>query len=192
MWHIKAGIQLFSIVVEVSWVGVVRVALYSDLTGSAIWSLETRSPGTTHIRYSSDGNFLFAAARKDDEITCWDLRFLGQVLGTLTRPSMTNQRIYFEIDSGSSSGEIHVFDLAKMKGESVDAFYRTKAHRSAVAGVSLHPAESLFATSSGQRVFPMPLIDIDVSDEENCYEALNSSNQLDNSLSLWKICDIAG
>lgn len=57
---------------------------------------------------------------------------------------------------------------------------------------SLHPAESLIATSSGQRVFPMPRIDIDVSDEENCYEAMNSSNQLDNSLSLWKICGIAG
>uniref|UniRef100_F1L2E0 WD repeat-containing protein 79 n=1 Tax=Ascaris suum TaxID=6253 RepID=F1L2E0_ASCSU len=175
------------------------LVLYSDLTGSAICSLETRSPGTTHIRYSSDGNFLFAAARKDDEITCWDLRFLGQVLGTLTRPSMTNQRIYFEIDrtdrylfSGSSSGEVHVFDLSSMKGERMDAFYRTKAHRSAVAGVSLHPAESLIATSSGQRVFPMPRIDIDVSDEENCYEAMNSSNQLDNSLSLWKICGIAG
>lgn len=40
------------------------MVLYSDLTGSAICSLETRSPGTTHIRYSSDGNFLFAAARK--------------------------------------------------------------------------------------------------------------------------------
>ncbi|VDM40550.1 unnamed protein product [Toxocara canis] len=169
-----------------------QLAVYSDLTASAVCIFDTPSSATTHIRYSPDGNRLFVAARKDDIITCWDLRFVGQVLGYLRRPSSTNQRIYFEMDSlgryllsGSTCGDVHVFSLSELKDEPTDASSVIRAHRSAVVGVSLHPSGAILATCSGQRIFPMPSVDADLSEDENCYEALSLPDQLDNSLCLW-------
>ncbi|VDK55070.1 unnamed protein product [Anisakis simplex] len=163
------------------------LAIYSDLTAAAVCSFETPWQGTTFIRYSSDGNFLFTAARKNDLITCWDLRFPGQAVGCARRPSSTNQTIYFELDSsdefllsGSSSGEIHVFDLKQLHNagksisnsvadqpEPIDASHRIKSHRSTLAGISLHPNGRLLATCSGQRVFPMPMTEGNENDDED-------------------------
>ncbi|VDD85714.1 unnamed protein product [Enterobius vermicularis] len=166
------------------------IALYSDMSSGAECIFEVPSHAVTHIRYSSDGNVLFAASRKNDCITCWDLRYPGHMIGSLERPCTTNQRIYFEMDcsgrylfSGSSSGHLYIFDVAEIRPELSEPVCVLPVHRSSLSGVSIHPNVPLVATCSGQRVFPLP--DLCSEEENDDYETIRNFADLDNSLSLW-------
>ncbi|EFO17798.1 hypothetical protein LOAG_10699 [Loa loa] len=169
------------------------VGFYSDYSPSVECMFECPL-AVTLLRYSPDGNFLLTAGRKDDDIICWDLRYPGKIYSLYSRPSKTNQRIYFDIDSsgtylfsGSSSGELYIFDLKCTNGdEPVAPHVRLSAHNSALCGVSIHKERPIVATCSGQRVFPFPELDqMDDIDSGSTYEDINSPELLDNSLVLW-------
>ncbi|OZC06343.1 WD domain, G-beta repeat protein [Onchocerca flexuosa] len=157
--------------------------------------------------FTSDGSCLYAgyksiirkfdmnrSGHQDDDIICWDLRYPGKIYSLYRRPSTTSQRIYFDIDSsgtylfsGSSKGELYIFDLKCTNGdEPVDPCFRLSAHNSALCGVSIHKERPIVATCSGQRVFPFPELDqMDNTDPGSIYEDINSPELLDNSLVLW-------
>ena len=72
------------------------------------------------MQFSADGAYLYAGARKDNGIVCYDLRKTMAPLFTLHRPADTNQRLYFDIHpesnrllAGDTDGRLLVFDLAE-------------------------------------------------------------------------------
>ncbi|VIO88151.1 Uncharacterized protein BM_BM8416 [Brugia malayi] len=168
------------------------VGFYSDYSPSVECMFECPL-AVTLLRYSPDGNFLLTAGRKDDDIICWDLRYPGKIYSLYKRPSTTSQRIYFDIDSsgtylfsGSSSGELYIFDLKCTNGgEPLPPCVQLSAHSSALCGLSIHKEQPLVATCSGQRVFPFPQLDQMDIDLGSTYEDINSPELLDNSLVLW-------
>ncbi|KAL3989361.1 WD domain G-beta repeat family protein [Acanthocheilonema viteae] len=169
------------------------VGFYSDYSPSVECMFECPL-AVTLLRYTPDGNFVLTAGRKDDDIICWDLRYPGKIYSSYRRPSKTNQRIYFDIDSsgtylfsGSSNGELYIFDLkCASSDEPLSPCVRLPAHNSALCGVSIHKEWPIVATCSGQRVFPFPELDqMDDIDPEYTYEDTNSPDLLDNSLVLW-------
>ncbi|MFH4976110.1 hypothetical protein AB6A40_002819 [Gnathostoma spinigerum] len=172
-----------------------QVGLYSNLSPSVECVFETPSSAVTHMAYSADGNRLFTGGRNDESIHCWDLRYPGVIVSSLQRPNTTNQRVYFQIDSssrfiisGSTAGDLYVFELSPAAKQIVQPSYKIKAHQSALTGVSLHPDLPLIATCSGQRIFPSVLLD----DEEEPGDPLNVCSEdskislMDNSLKLWR------
>uniref|UniRef100_A0A158R4Z3 WD repeat-containing protein 79 n=1 Tax=Syphacia muris TaxID=451379 RepID=A0A158R4Z3_9BILA len=168
------------------------LALYSELSPNAECVFDACANGITHLRYSNDGNILFASGRKENFISCWDLRFPGKLLACLERPCNTNQRIYFDLEgsnrylfSGSSNGAIFIFDISLIGCSSLNfTSYAIQAHKSVLSGISVHPELPLIATCSGQRIYPMPDFD-ETSDETSEYESLRHIEDLDNSLALW-------
>uniref|UniRef100_A0A0R3RVE7 WD repeat-containing protein 79 n=1 Tax=Elaeophora elaphi TaxID=1147741 RepID=A0A0R3RVE7_9BILA len=182
------------------------VGFYSDYSPSVECMFECPL-AVTLLRYTPNGNFLLTAGRKDSDIICWDLRYPGKIYSLYSRPSATSQRIYFDIDrllltvgsqkggessgtylfSGSSNGELYVFDLKCTNGdEPVTPCVQLSAHSSALCGVSIHKERPIVATCSGQRVFPFPELDqVDDIDPGGTYEDINSPELLDNSLALW-------
>ena len=78
--------------------------------------------GITQIEFANSGWYMFSGGRKDNEIHCWDMRN-HQILFTMERSVETNQKIEFDLNSkylisGSSNGEIIVYELEKL-GEEV-------------------------------------------------------------------------
>lgn len=76
--------------------------------------------GLTNVKFSSDSRLLFSGGRKDQEILCWDMRNLGEVLEVFKTSSYTNQTMYFDvspddkfISSGDTQGHIKIWDLSK-------------------------------------------------------------------------------
>jgi len=146
------------------------IGLFSLNTGKFQFRLEGQSGGVTSVKFTPCGTRLFSAARKDDEILCYDIRNLGQILFVLKRPMTTNQRIQFDIDSdgrylfsGDTDGIINVWDFEKFEENcfnedgSLPAILRFKAHGETIGGTSLHPHLPLLATSSGERRFMEPV-----------------------------------
>ena len=62
---------------------------------------ESEGSGVTQIAFSSDGQYLFGASRKSDNVMCWDLRNPSHVLHRFARKSTTNQHISFDISPHS-------------------------------------------------------------------------------------------
>uniref|UniRef100_A0A183EHM9 WD repeat-containing protein 79 n=1 Tax=Gongylonema pulchrum TaxID=637853 RepID=A0A183EHM9_9BILA len=152
----------------------------------------------TSLCYTPDGTFLLTAGRKDDDIICWDLRSPGKIYSLYRRPSQTNQKIHFDMDSsghylfsGSTTGDLYIFDLKSTNGpeQPTPAVVKvSQAHRAALCGVSVNKERAVVATCSGQRVFPFPeLDDVEVVDENGTYEDTNSPEFYDNSLALWDL-----
>ncbi|VDN92079.1 unnamed protein product [Brugia pahangi] len=143
--------------------------------------------------YSPSVECMFECPLADDDIICWDLRYPGKIYSLYKRPSTTSQRIYFDIDSsgtylfsGSSSGELYIFDLKCTNGgEPPPPYAQLSAHSSALCGLSIHKEQPVVATCSGQRVFPFPQLDQMDIDLGSTYEDINSPELLDNSLVLW-------
>jgi hypothetical protein len=91
------------------------VAVYAEPRGDMLCLLQGQTGGVTHLAFSQDGHRLYSGARKvsffnsllktiilcflqDAEILCWDLRNPGNVLFTMQRSVLTNQRMYFDQD----------------------------------------------------------------------------------------------
>ncbi|XP_075597697.1 telomerase Cajal body protein 1 [Balearica regulorum gibbericeps] len=162
------------------------------LEGGGALALWPRLPAApTHLRFSPDGNRLYAGGRKDRHILCWDLRSPERPLLGLERRVGTNQRVTFDLDptgrflvSGDTDGFVTVWDTLTppVPGDPplLTPHLRFRALRDCVNGTSLHPGLPLLATASGQRLFPAPWD----SDEEGTGEDGPPPGG-DNRLQLW-------
>ncbi|GFU42113.1 telomerase Cajal body protein 1 [Nephila pilipes] len=169
------------------------IGIYSEPDGELECLLEGQKGGLTQLQFSPDGNLLYSGGRKDSEILCWDLRYLGEVLFCLRRSCVTNQRLYFDISrcgryvvSGNNNGIISVWDTYNETVESEYNKFRILkpiqfflGHNDCVNGISLHPTYPFLCSSSGQRKFQDLLSD----DEDGMFTS--KSIQRDNSLRLW-------
>lgn len=82
---------------------------------------------------------------QDDEILCWDIRKLDQILTVMHRDVKTNQRIYFDIDvngkfvaSGNTNGKVTFWatdDYPDEVEKPVEAIFSFDAHDDCVNGV---------------------------------------------------------
>lgn len=134
------------------------VGLYSTNEGLNVLTMfQAQYGGVTQVQFSPNGQHLFSAARKDNNIYCWDIRATGQVLMTMTRDADTNQRIEFDVDptgrylaTGGCGGHVLIYDMLT-GGQLVNQF---DPHSDGTNGVSFHPTQDLIATASGQRTFP--------------------------------------
>uniref|UniRef100_A0A914CDD7 WD repeat-containing protein 79 n=2 Tax=Acrobeloides nanus TaxID=290746 RepID=A0A914CDD7_9BILA len=175
------------------------IGFYSEQTGQLDSLINADSSGITHIQYSQDGNLLYCGCRRTHVIEVFDLRFPGQVLANLERPADTNQRIFFQTNStdkylfsGSSIGHILIHDLSDMGQflEPKKPYYSIPVSKAVVSGLSLHPTVPMVAVTTGQRVFPKPIIsesDSEDSADENEYVYLRKPEALDNSLRLFSL-----
>ncbi|VDL75089.1 unnamed protein product [Nippostrongylus brasiliensis] len=75
------------------------VGLYSDRSNSLECMFSTDANAITDLRYSYDGQRLFVAPRKAENILCYDMRIPGTLLYSMRRPFNTNQRVCFDIES---------------------------------------------------------------------------------------------
>lgn len=77
-----------------------------------MYILRGHKSGVTHLQFSPDGLKLYSGSRKgDNDIVCWDLRNVGEILYSVERIVTTNQRIYFDI---SSDGKYLVSGLTSL------------------------------------------------------------------------------
>jgi len=159
------------------------VGVYSEHDADLICMLPGSLGGVTQVQFSKDGILLFAGARRDDKIVCWDLRNPNEVLFSIKREAATNQKIQFDIHrsnrylfTGNTNGKISVYDITAPYSQ---RSYSIDAHNDAVNGLSLHPYLPLVASTSGQRHFAL---DDDSSSSEND----DSEDVIENSLRIWK------
>ena len=75
------------------------IAIFNETDNSVCCVMEDRSEGTgiSHLQFSNDGMYLYAASRKSSNIVCWDIRQTGTILYKLPRSAPTNQKLYFDI-----------------------------------------------------------------------------------------------
>ena len=147
---------------------------------------ETIGKNVTFLKFSTDGNKLFYGCAKNEVIQSLDVRFACKPLETFKRPVDTNQKIYFDIDSGgsflfsgSTDGKIFIFDLKKEGTKYIETGSRV------TSGLNLHPRETVIATSHGERVFPFPKIGT-MEDEDP--ESEEENVVVDYGIKLWKLC----
>lgn len=149
--------------------GVLAAGSFSGSVG--IYDMRTPEPltlllrsniagGVTQVMFDPmNGMDLFVGHRHSDRIAVWDLRMGEEAEWTVPRPSLTNQRLYFTIDSGklysgtcSAPGELMVFDLEACKSASPAPFELFKVHNDVISSVSCSSTDpSLISTCSGQR-----------------------------------------
>ncbi|KAM4749229.1 LOW QUALITY PROTEIN: telomerase Cajal body protein 1 [Rhinophrynus dorsalis] len=166
------------------------VGLYSRHEGVTLAVLQGHHGGVTHLVFSSDGHCVFSCGRKDPEILCWDIRYPGKVLSSMTRNVTTNQRIYFDLEisgqyliCGDTEGLVTVWDTFAPSGEGpLLPLMQFQAQKDCVNGISFHPSMPLLATSSGQRKFPESP---DSGDELTEAEKSPLGVTGENSLRLW-------
>lgn len=161
------------------------IGLYDGEVGEQIALIDrAHSGGITGLKFiPNQENYLLSAARKCDNLKCWDVRNMTKPVWTVERECNTNQKIQFDISSngkmllsGSTSGKLHFWELGS--GSVVSELKVVDAHRSATNAASLHPFAPVCASGSGQRVFPS----VADSDSE---ETMVSTPVSDNSLTLW-------
>ncbi|XP_066930672.1 dentin sialophosphoprotein-like [Clytia hemisphaerica] len=176
------------------------VGLYAANEDEPLFLLREHKGGITHLRFTSDGFYLFSGARKDNELIAWDMRNTSIPLFKMQREVSTNQRILFDIDqtcrylcSGNTNNEVSVWDINNIMqnvGEEVvkhHPLFSFNAHQDAVNGISIHPTSKYIATTSGQRHFFVN--DADSDDDVITMEKTKQkqiSHCYDNSLKIWK------
>ena len=160
------------------------MAVYLDPRAQLLCVLEGQKGGITHIKFSPDGTKLLAGARKDDEISVWDMRNPGTLYSTLNRTVQTNQRIYFDVSSdgkyvisGSTNGTVQAWDLES--GKEIGKF---DMHQDCVNGLDIHPYLPYLATSSGQRHMDKCM---EMSDDED-----DDQKTVENTMKLWELMQI--
>lgn len=149
------------------------------------------------MKFSWDGTKLFTGSRRENEIICWDIRYLSTILYSLKRDSDTNQRIYFDTNfytnhlvTGDRDGCVRFYDLSERASNSNDnladanseATFSFSAHQDCVNGVALHPFYPLLASCSGERKF-RPL-----NENDDC-SFFQPDVKFENTLKLWWLTD---
>eukprot|EP01080_Neovahlkampfia_damariscottae_P003292 gene3292-5733_t len=130
------------------------IGIFDERQPKVLNVLHGHKGGLTQIQFSKSGWYMFSGGRKDNEIHCWDLRN-HQIVFSMQRNVETNQKIEFDLNSkflisGSSNGEIIVYELEKL-GEEIS---RIKTNSNSMINcVKFHNSLPIFGSSSGQRIF---------------------------------------
>ncbi|CAJ0608478.1 unnamed protein product [Cylicocyclus nassatus] len=176
------------------------VGFYSDRTNSLECMFTTENSGITDMHYSSDGQRLFVAPRKCDELLCYDMRMPGTLMYKMLRPFSTNQKACFDLDSanrylfsGTSDGHLVAFDLNDDYTEKLPIFSRKVADCSVPCVSIFDEKVPVVALGTGERVFPTPRItsagtssdSSDSEEDKSSYRRRRCASQLNNSLQLW-------
>jgi telomerase Cajal body protein 1 len=74
------------------------VTIYTESMDGPALELRDVDFAVTCLRWSPDGNNLWAGGRAHDDIICWDLRNTRKEIGRVTRKLCTNQRMVFDLD----------------------------------------------------------------------------------------------
>ena len=165
--------------------------------GGRACSWSARGGGVTQVRWSVDGNFIYTASRRSDDILCVDVRnTLGVVYALKRAAHGTNQRIRFDLEpcgahlvTGGVDGFVRAFDLRT--GEEVGRT-QVSPNGACVNAVSFHPYSCAVAGSSekfrrlacvvGERVF------VDVSGDDSDSDDSDDSDAVkrnDFGVSFW-------
>ncbi|KAG0761078.1 hypothetical protein G6F29_010857 [Rhizopus arrhizus] len=151
------------------------IAIYDQVNHELCLKLVGFTGGTTQVKFSKDGNYLFSASRHANSILCWDIRDSANILYELPRPGKTNQRIHFDFDpsgrhiiTGDQFGNLIAYDISLPNEYKL--IKSVKAHDDLISSVSFNPVYPIMATCSGQRKF-------NFEDEE----------VIDNSLRTWRV-----
>ncbi|XP_060571986.1 telomerase Cajal body protein 1-like, partial [Ruditapes philippinarum] len=169
------------------------IALYSEPAGSMVCMFEGQHGGVTEVKFSPDGTKLYSGGRKDNRIICRDMRNPGQLLFSVLRTVITNQRIFFDITSdskyllsGSHDGTVLIWDTTSAPVQLnvhsdpvIQPVMAFEGHSDTVNGISLHPTLPVIATASGQRHFRS------FNNDDDVIEIDETSTKIDNSLRLW-------
>lgn len=150
------------------------VAFYTETSDTPCGILKVPGGGVSDVKFAANGVHVWTSARRNNQLLCWDLRMLHEEpVFSVTRPGMTNQRLYFDLDTsgryvatGDENGSILVNNLHDENSETVSF----ASHSSPVASVAWHPSLPILTSASGRRQF---------DDEENLI--------VDNSLKLWTL-----
>eukprot|EP01112_Ceratiomyxa_fruticulosa_P012170 TRINITY_DN3359_c0_g2_i1.p1 TRINITY_DN3359_c0_g2~~TRINITY_DN3359_c0_g2_i1.p1 ORF type:complete len:528 (-),score=118.66 TRINITY_DN3359_c0_g2_i1:48-1589(-) len=164
------------------------VGLYDSKNNNTIAILsdaQSTMGGVTQVHWGKDGKYLFAGARKSNEILVWDVRAdLENVVARLQRPLSSNQRLYFDIDptgnylvTGDQEGNIWVYDIYNDLGKLVA---HIPQFQDTINGVSFHPTLPILSLSTGQRKYPNKYIDND-EDFKKDKKDENSNNYNNNN-----------
>lgn len=182
------------------------VGLYSSKNGDLVGILHSNNRGVTQVQFSLDGNRIYSGSRMDDNIICWDVRYMARDLFHVIRKVKTNQRIYFDIGSrsclkrdstsedilvsGDTDGTVTFWDIPRSQNMETDdgtydsfeieSCFSYQVHKDCVNGVSIHPFLPVLATSSGQRHYTSYSCDSSDSDASEIEIE-------ENCLKLWKI-----
>ncbi|KAI8851289.1 WD40-repeat-containing domain protein [Chytridium lagenaria] len=132
-----------------------QIGLYDTRTSEMI--SKCRAPNAVTQLEFYDSLTLYAASRKSDTISCFDLRNTKVPFMELERPGDTNQRVYFSLiqtlsllATGDTEGNLRVFDLQNPK-DTLAPIQTTPISNSTVCGASFHPYSNYVAVASGDR-----------------------------------------
>eukprot|EP01134_Creolimax_fragrantissima_P008533 CFRG8533T1 len=141
------------------------IALYVSNDSKPVARFNGSKGGVTQVQFSPDGLYLYSGGRRDDTLTCWDVRMAGRIAGIMKRKADTNQKLQFDIDvegkylmTGSQDSTIRVFDLNGEWPEHVKSPLEplrviSSPGPGVVNGVGFHPHYPIIAAVSGQRHF---------------------------------------
>jgi WD40 repeat protein len=175
-----------------------QIGLYSLTDHEQICVLLGQNAGLTHLQFSGDGSRLYSAGRKSEELLCWDMRHLGQILFSMKRPASTNQRLLFALNasskylvSGDQNGFVHWWDVKQFESGAqfscLEPSVSVKLEDDCLNGVGIHPSLPILATSSGQRQFRQLLLTDDQDDDETLFSEKPDGN---NFVRLWWTTDV--
>ncbi|KAJ3193593.1 hypothetical protein HK101_004564 [Irineochytrium annulatum] len=136
-----------------------NIGLYDSASWEMAYILEGVRGGITQVQFSNDGKYLYSAARKANELLCWDVRNTGKVLFNMSRTGMTNQRLYYDLHpgtdqlvTGDQNGNVLVYDLKPESDEATGCLSLSYNIATApVCAASFHPTLPMIATASGER-----------------------------------------
>eukprot|EP00300_Choanocystis_sp_HF-7_P043267 c9857_g1_i2.p1 GENE.c9857_g1_i2~~c9857_g1_i2.p1 ORF type:complete len:465 (+),score=78.67 c9857_g1_i2:162-1397(+) len=161
------------------------IALYDEISCAQTWITSVPN-GVTQVHLSPDGVYLTVGMRRCGQVLCYDLRNTSEPLNCVCacdRVSATNQRVWFDIDagttvlvSGSTDGAVRGYDMV----DGGSRIFHTQLSGVSLPAVSLHPHLPVFAFGTGERLFA----DANDDNDENGDEA---TNKLKDSSEAWDV-----